>query len=289
MSRSYRPRDYFQLPDGTRLSAFLNATDTTRTDIPWNLPGDVSIASGLIEPKVESWVHLHPVVTQTTYVVSGEVRVRVKTATDERPRQVEVGAGQAVVAQPGTLFQITNPGDSPASVLYIASPSYVFELDSDGNLAYDDAVLIAQTWDELERAGYDIPAVNMTPYEAQARRLESTRRIARMRGHGPRPLAEEKTEHLAHHLIPAGTASSATQNRTVEALWYVIEGNGQIWRARDAEEVVDGLAEGDSIRIPAATSFQFRAAKEADLKLLMSSAPPWPGAEEALPVTGKWP
>jgi hypothetical protein len=35
MNRVFQPRGYFTVPDGTAVSAFLNATDATQDDVPW--------------------------------------------------------------------------------------------------------------------------------------------------------------------------------------------------------------------------------------------------------------
>jgi hypothetical protein len=77
MHKVFQPRGYFKVPDGTEVSPFLNATDVSQDDVPWNALGDLSIASGRIGRHVHSSVHMHPIVTQVTYVVSGSLTVRV--------------------------------------------------------------------------------------------------------------------------------------------------------------------------------------------------------------------
>ena len=93
---------------------------------------------------------------------------------------------------------------------------------------------------------------------------------------------------FAHCLLPAGKVSSAVRHRTVEELWYVLEGEGEIWRARDGEDRLDRVKPGDSVRVCVNTSFQFRAGERNDLKLLLATMPPWPGPQEAIRVVGKW-
>jgi mannose-6-phosphate isomerase-like protein (cupin superfamily) len=45
---------------------------------------------------------------------------------------------------------------------------------------------------------------------------------------------------LARCLLPAGAVTRAVRHRSVEELWYVIGGRGQVWRAADGgEEIVD--------------------------------------------------
>src|SRR5690349_17955296 len=59
MNRIFEPRGYFRVPDGTLVSPFLNATDSTHEGLPWGFLGDLSIASGLIGAKVHSQVFVH--------------------------------------------------------------------------------------------------------------------------------------------------------------------------------------------------------------------------------------
>lgn len=194
-------------------------------------------------------------------------------------------------------------------MLYICSPSYVFDEEA-GGLSYDDAVLVAKAWDELPTRQDSGEGINVD--EARARRAEAIRRLAKRRGlDGPiisddvvrslpgrydylapdtseiRLLVDGAHGGLAHCLLPAGKASSAVRHRTVEELWYVLE-EGEVWRSRDREERIDSVRQGDSIRIRVDTSFQFRAGQQHDLKLLLATMPPWPGPKEAVPVDGRW-
>jgi mannose-6-phosphate isomerase-like protein (cupin superfamily) len=153
VNRVFEPRGFFTVPDGTRLSAFLNATDSSQDDIPQNVLGDVSVAAGKIGPGVHSWVHVHPVVTNITYVVAGALTVRMKE-TGIKEYDLPLTAGQAVLIEPGTLSQLRNDGDDEAEVLYIVSPSYVFERYGDDSPIYDDAVMVVETWEELVESNY---------------------------------------------------------------------------------------------------------------------------------------
>ena len=180
MNRIFEPRGYFKVPDGTYVSAFLNATDTTQDDVPCGALGHVSIAAGRIEPKVHSWVHVHPVVTQVTFVLAGTLTVRMKDPGNGEPYTLPLPAGQAVVVQPGALFQLRNDSDAVAEVLYIVSPSYVFEEES-GKIRYDDALLAARTWEELGAPDYDLAALEAKQRAAPLSREESLARLARRR------------------------------------------------------------------------------------------------------------
>ena len=88
--------------------------------------------------------------------------------------------GQAVLTKPRTLLQLRNEGSATAAVLYIVSPSYVFEMDAD-TVVYDDAVVVANSWEELEARAYDVPALAISATEAEARRAEAKHRLAAMK------------------------------------------------------------------------------------------------------------
>ncbi|KRB36153.1 cupin domain-containing protein [Microbacterium sp. Root180] len=168
MNRVFEASGYFTVPDGTDVSAFLNATDATERDLPWDALGELSIASGRVPAGVHSWVHVHPVVTQVTYVLSGRLTIRMK---DEAAAFSDntLGPGQAVLTRPGTLYQLRNDAEVDAHVLYIVTPSYVFHMDGD-EILYDDAVLVARTWEEVLEHEYRMPQLAFDVDDVQARR-----------------------------------------------------------------------------------------------------------------------
>lgn len=63
---------------------------------------------------------------------------------------------------------------------------------------------------------------------------------------------------------------------------------GQLWRSEAAEAQITNLVPGSCIAIPIGVRFQFRAIGANELHLLIATMPAWPGAHEALPVTGYW-
>ena len=90
-------------------------------------------------------------------------------------------------------------------------------------------------------------------------------------------------------------ASRPVWHRTVEEVWYFLEGEGQVWRC--PPDMEPGAAEpvsvrpGDALVIPARWYFQFRSTGERTLRFLCYTSPPWPGAAEAQPCPqgGRWP
>lgn len=93
---------------------------------------------------------------------------------------------------------------------------------------------------------------------------------------------------LAHFELPAGAVSHAVTHKTVEEIWYFLGGRGEIWRWSGARESVVAVEPGVCLTIPLGTAFQFRGVGEAPLTFLAITMPPWPGAQEADRVEGRW-
>ena len=91
---------------------------------------------------------------------------------------------------------------------------------------------------------------------------------------------------MAHFELAAGRTSSAVRHRTVEEIWYVVRGHGEMWRKRDQAEAVTALEVGTSLVIPVGTSFQFRSLGPGPLAAVAVTMPPWPGPDEAEAVDG---
>lgn len=94
---------------------------------------------------------------------------------------------------------------------------------------------------------------------------------------------------MAEFELAAGRVSAAVTHRTVEEIWYVREGRGEMWRRQGAREEVVALEPGVCLTIPQGTHFQFRALDGGALRVLGITMPPWPGDGEAIGVTGPWP
>jgi mannose-6-phosphate isomerase-like protein (cupin superfamily) len=85
--------------------------------------------------------------------------------------------------------------------------------------------------------------------------------------------------------LAAGAVSRPVRHRSVEEIWYVLEGEGAVWRsAAGGDAGIVAVRPGDALVIPTGARFQFRAGPGAPLRFLCYTAPPWPGAEEAMPA-----
>jgi mannose-6-phosphate isomerase-like protein (cupin superfamily) len=93
---------------------------------------------------------------------------------------------------------------------------------------------------------------------------------------------------MAAFRLAPGSISRAVAHRTVEEIWCFTAGRGQMWRRFGDREEITEIAPGISITIPTGTHFQFRCNDSEPLEAIAVTMPPWPGADEAFVVPGKW-
>jgi mannose-6-phosphate isomerase-like protein (cupin superfamily) len=93
---------------------------------------------------------------------------------------------------------------------------------------------------------------------------------------------------MAHFELAAGQTARAVRHRTVEEIWYVVGGRGEMWRCSDEREEVTVLQPGVCVTIPRGVRFQFRAAPDQPVSAIAVTMPPWPGPDEAVCVPGPW-
>jgi mannose-6-phosphate isomerase-like protein (cupin superfamily) len=93
---------------------------------------------------------------------------------------------------------------------------------------------------------------------------------------------------MAHFRLAAGQTSAAVTHRTVEEIWYFVEGHGEMWRKLGNAERIDPVEPGVCLTVPLGTHFQFRATGTAALGAVGVTMPPWPGKGEARVVDGNW-
>ncbi len=93
---------------------------------------------------------------------------------------------------------------------------------------------------------------------------------------------------MVHCTLPRGKTSIAVAHRTVEEVWYVLHGQGQVWRKQHGKESIVDVSPGTALTIPLGASFQFRNTGAEELCFIIVTIPPWPGEEEAFQVEGRW-
>jgi mannose-6-phosphate isomerase-like protein (cupin superfamily) len=123
----------------------------------------------------------------------------------------------------------------------------------------------------------------------ETRRLPDARDVVAPDGSDVRVLLQLPGGSMAHFELAAGRTSGAVVHRSVDEIWYILQGSGQMWRRQDGREQVTDLEPGTCLSIPAGTQFQFRAAGAASLAAVAVTMPPSPGQDEARQVPGVWP
>lgn len=85
--------------------------------------------------------------------------------------------------------------------------------------------------------------------------------------------------------ISAGAVSRPVRHRTVEEVWYVVEGEGAVWRCPPdtppSAVAPVSVTPGDALTIPTGWSFQFKAGSRVGLRFICVTIPAWPGMDEA--------
>jgi mannose-6-phosphate isomerase-like protein (cupin superfamily) len=94
---------------------------------------------------------------------------------------------------------------------------------------------------------------------------------------------------MAHFELAPGRVSRAVTHRTVDEIWYVLHGQGQMWRRQGERQETVALVPGTCVSIPVGTHFQFRAVGGGPLTVVGATMPPWSGDDEAYEVHGIWP
>jgi len=95
--------------------------------------------------------------------------------------------------------------------------------------------------------------------------------------------------NMIHATVPPGMVGRACKFRTVDEYWYVLSGDGEIWRrSPDGGESVTRLVPGVCIDIPLGTAFQYRCSGSVPLVCTVMAMPPWPGDGEAEFIEGPW-
>jgi mannose-6-phosphate isomerase-like protein (cupin superfamily) len=94
---------------------------------------------------------------------------------------------------------------------------------------------------------------------------------------------------MAHFQLAAGQVAKAVIHRSVEEIWFILAGRGEMWRQQGEREEILALEPGVCLTIPLGTRFQFRASATEGVSAVAVTMPPWPGEGEAVFVPGPWP
>jgi mannose-6-phosphate isomerase-like protein (cupin superfamily) len=95
--------------------------------------------------------------------------------------------------------------------------------------------------------------------------------------------------NMIHSTVPPGMVGRACRFRTIDEYWFVLSGEGEIWRrSPNGDAQIARLVTGVCIDIPLGTTFQYRCTGEAPLVFVCTAMPPWPGDDEAVITDGPW-
>ena len=122
----------------------------------------------------------------------------------------------------------------------------------------------------------------------QTARVASAYDVLAPDGSEIRLLVSTSRASMVHCALAPGRTSQAVRHRSVEEVWYCLAGSGELWRSFEGTEEVVALEPGIAVSIPVGTAFQFRTTSAAPLEVVISTMPPWPGAQEAELVEGHW-
>jgi len=122
----------------------------------------------------------------------------------------------------------------------------------------------------------------------ETKRLGAARDAVAPDGSDVRVLLSLAGGSMAHFELAPRQTSRAVNHRTVEEIWLVLAGRGEMWRRQDEREAVVPLQTGVCLTIPRGTHFQFRSLGDVPLAAVGVTMPPWPGEGEAMIVEGPW-
>ena len=120
-------------------------------------------------------------------------------------------------------------------------------------------------------------------------RLPAARDVVAPDGSDVRVLLRLGGGSMAHFELAGGRTSRAVVHRSVDEIWYVLSGRGEMWRSLGDREQMVPLEPGTCLSIPVGTHFQFRSFGDGPLAAVAVTIPPWPGEGEAREVSGAWP
>jgi mannose-6-phosphate isomerase-like protein (cupin superfamily) len=139
---------------------------------------------------------------------------------------------------------------------------------------------------QLDNVATNIGVREFTDFSTK--HLPSQRDTVAPDGSDVRLLLGVKEGGMIHFELAPNRISKAVAHRTVEEIWYVVAGRGQVWRKQNGHGAVVDVYPGVSLTIPLGTQFQFRSFGSEPLAAIAVTMPPWPGDGEGIIVKGEW-
>jgi mannose-6-phosphate isomerase-like protein (cupin superfamily) len=123
-------------PDGIPIHLVLCDFHTAGQEAAMGTMRFLGVAEGRIAPG-EWGVHAHGSLEQVSYVLEGEVVVRMRDTRGGPVHRVQLKRGQALVTLPTQSLSFANVGETAARVLFVCSPPYPAD-DSDTLVLHRD-------------------------------------------------------------------------------------------------------------------------------------------------------
>ena len=243
------------------------ALDNTEIRLLMNQLGHGSLAHGSMRPHSISAAITHKTVSESWFILSGTGKIW--RQFDKQERVDDLKPNMIVDIPCGVEYQFANDAE-PLVFLIVTMPPWP------GN---DETVQLAdQNWQErLQKIPVSTTEGN-APLTIKSVPLNYQHQSPA--GAEIRLLNHNVLGDVVHCTLKANIISQGVTHKTVSEFWYVLSGQGQIWRKNGNKESVTQLYQDVCINIPLGTEFQYRADQD-DLVFICVTMPPWSGADEA--------
>jgi mannose-6-phosphate isomerase-like protein (cupin superfamily) len=207
------------------------------------------------------------------YVISGHGQLWRKSGAAEET--IELVVGRCATIPPAVAFQYRTAAE-PLELIVFTAPRWQRE-------AWSEAP--GREWPP-EGAADSPGATDDVPWRA----VDLVEEVDYLAPDGSeiRLLPDVEAGGLAHCTLHSGDTSAPVRHKTVEEVWYVLSGHGEMWRGSAQEQEVVRLHPRRGLTIPTGVAFQFRANGHEDLRVLIGTFPRWPGPDEAVPAEPHW-
>ena len=155
MNNIYKIEKGIVVPDGTTVFEIIGVSQSKTEGLP--ITKEQSLAYGKLAPGEKSKVHVHPVISHLTWVISGQLTVGMKDKKSSEMYFIEVAPRETVLTEPETFFQLINNSDQVCEVLYMVAPAFIFEVNEQGEILYNDQIVLNLGWKELAERNWQIP------------------------------------------------------------------------------------------------------------------------------------
>lgn len=177
MRHVFKIEDGVVVPDGTVVHPIIGPRQMTEARI--GMFEEMSLALGHLPPDTVSDIHIHPFCNHLTWVIEGTLTVKMKDPSLPEPYELTFHERELVLTRSGTFFQLINKSDKLVQTLYGCAPAFVFELDDNGEITYNDQIVPGKTWRELAEINWCLEEMKDLEQLRRDREAAIKRMIAR--------------------------------------------------------------------------------------------------------------